>query len=353
MKKNLLLVGLIALSILQSCKKKTTTTDTLGKYEEGVYVVNEGNFGQGNASLSFVDKDLETIENDVFYKVNNVHLGDQAQSVAFVDEKVYLVVTGSNKIEVADKKDLKRKATIATDLENPRYAQEIPGNRAIVSCWGDPTDATDDYLAVVNAINDVVYTKIPVELGPEKLCQTEAYLFVAHKGAWGTNHIVSVVDLTSFNVIKTIDVGDRPNSMVLNDDNLWVLSSGEPDWTGNETGGKLTKIDLSDLSIVNTIDFPTTSHPDHLSEDDDDLYYNIGNSIYKIGNNTTTLPSSSFLEYDGIGIYNMEINDGLLFVTDAKDYQQEGNVVIYDITNKNKIKTFTAGIIPGDLGFAD
>ena len=61
MKKNLLLVGLIALSILQSCKKKTTTTDTLGKYEEGVYVVNEGNFGQGNASLSFVDKDLETI----------------------------------------------------------------------------------------------------------------------------------------------------------------------------------------------------------------------------------------------------------------------------------------------------
>ena len=353
MKKNhLLILALILIGMLQSCKK-TKTTETIGKYEEGIFVVNEGNFTQGNASLSFIDKDLAGIENNVFYKVNQAHLGDQAQSVAFVNDKVYIVVTGSNKIEVADGEDLKKKATIASQLINPRYAQEITGNRAIVSCWGDTGSSTDDYLAVVDATSDVVIDKIPVELGPEKLDYIENYLFVAHQGAYGTNHVVSVLDLTSMSITKTIGVGDRPNSMVHNDDYLWVLSGGEPSWTGNETGGKLTVVDLTDLSVVQSFDFPVTSHPAHLSKDDDKLYYNIGKKVYKMNLSDSTLPGSPEFEYDGIGIYNMEANDGLLYITDAKDYQQEGDVIVYDLSNNTKKKTFTAGIIPGDLGFKD
>jgi len=348
---HLLILGLLAFSVLQSCKKNTTSTEDKGKYEEGVYVVNEGNFGQGNASLSFINEDLTSIENNVFYTVNQQHLGDQAQSIAFINDKVYIVVTGSSKIEVADEKDLEKKATIASNLTNPRYMEKISDNKAVVSCWGDPTDSTDDYLAVVDVTNDVVINTIPVDLGPEKLIVNEDYLFVAHQGAWGTNNKVSVIDLNTLTISQTISVGDRPNSMANDDNYLWVLSGGEPSWTGAETGGKLTKIDLTDFSIVQTLDFPTSSHPSHLSMDDDNLYYNIGNKVYKLNKNDNSLPSSSYVEYTG-GIYNMETNDGLLFITDAKDYQQEGEVVVYDLSNATIVKNFTAGIIPGDLGFA-
>ncbi len=351
MKKNLLLFTAILLVFgIQSCKK-TTTTIPVGKYEKGIFVVNEGNFGQGNASLSFIDNELKNIENDVYFTVNQVHLGDQAQSIAFVEDKTYIVVSNSNKIEVAKGDDLKRLGTIASELILPRYAEEIPGDRAIVSCWGEGSDNTDDYLAVIDTQHDVVVDKIPVEVGPEQLCKYENYLFIAHKGAWSTNNKVSVLDLNTMQIIKTIPVGDRPNSLVHDDDYLWVLSGGEPDWTGNETGGKLTKIDLTSLDVVQNIDFAQNAHPAHLSKDDEQLYYNIGNDVYKMNINDTTIPSSAYLTYDGAQIYNMETNEGLLFISDAKYYQQEGDVVIYDLSNGQKTKTFTAGMIPGDFGF--
>jgi hypothetical protein len=353
MKKNqLFILAVLIIGLLQSCKKTTPTTTT-GKYEEGIFVVNEGNFTQGNASLSFIDEELKNIENNVFYNVNNVHLGDQAQSIAFLDDKVYIVVTGSNKIEVAKESDLERLGTIASDLTSPRYAVEIPGDKAIVTCWGNPSDATDDYLAVIDTKRDVVMTTIPVELGPEQIEKTDNYLFIAHKGAWGTNNLVSVVSLSSLSVIKTISVGDRPNSLVHKDNYLWVLSGGEPSWTQNETGGKLSKIDLNDLTVVQEFDFAQNEHPEHLSLDDDYLYYNIGNKVYKMDKDDTALPSAHYMEYANGGIYNMETNDGLLFITDAKDYQQEGSVLIYDLSNNSLVKDFTAGIIPGDIGFND
>ncbi len=351
MKKNLLLLAL-ALSIigLQSCEK-TTTVIPPGKYEEGVFVVNEGNFGQGNSSLSFIDKDYNTIENNVYYNVNQTALGDQAQSIAFINDKVYIVVSGSNKIEVAEEKNLERKLTIASELRTPRYAIETTEKRAVVSCWGMGSDNTDDYLAVLDTYNDVVIDKIPVEVGPEQLARYENYVFIAHKGAWSTNHIVSVLDLNTMQISKTIPVGDRPNSMVMDDNYLWVLSGGEPDWTGNETGGKLTKIDLTTLNVIENMDFPQNIHPAHLSKDGDQLYYNIGNDVFKMNITDSALPTSAYITYDGSLLYNMEANQGLLFISDAKDYQQEGDVVIYDLTNGQKIKTFTAGIIPGDFGF--
>lgn len=351
MKKNqLIILAILFIGILQSCEKDPVV-EIPGKYEEGIFVVNEGNFQQGNASLSFIDKDLNSIENNVYFTVNELQLGDQAQSITFLEDKNYIVVSGSNKIEVTEGDTMERLATIASDLEVPRYAVEIPGNKVLVSCWGDPSVATDDYLALIDAENDVVVSKIPVALGPEQLDLVENYLFVAHRGAWGTNNIVSVIDLFSLEVLKTIEVGDRPNSLVHDDNYLWVLSGGEPSWTGNETGGKLTKIDLTDFSVVQNFDFPQNVHPAHLSKTEDNLFYNIDNSIYKMNISDTALPSSSFMEYSGIMIYNMEANDGKIFITDAKDYQQEGDVIIYSATDGTKIKEFTAGIIPGDLGF--
>ncbi len=350
MKKiSLLLLLLLSLGFT-ACEKEKITEDK-GDYYNGVFIVNEGQFMHGNASLSFTDKKVSSIENDVFQSVNNLALGDQAQSIGFDNDKAYIVVTGSSKIEVADIGTMEKQATIVSGLTNPRYFETIGVNRALVTCWGDTGDATDDYLAIINTSTDEVIGRITVGLGPEKMVKNDDYLFVAHKGAYSTNNQVSVYDLVLKQITHSITVGDRPNSMAIKDNYLWVLCSGEPSWTGAETAGQLFKIDINDnFNIVATYDFDTTEHPNFLSIDGDNLYYYLNGKVYQMNTADTTLPTNEFLTYNGMA-YNMETNNGILYITDALDYQQEGKVSAYDLSNAQLLNTKTAGLIPGDLGF--
>ena len=349
MKQINLFLALSLIIIISSCKKHKTT-EPEGEFSSGVFIVNEGNFGQGNASISFADKNFSKVTNDVFKTVNNLALGDQAQSIGFNNGKAYIVVTGSSKIEVVEDNTMKRLTTISTGLSNPRYFEPTGEHTALVTCWGDPTDNTDDYLAIVNTDSDVVSGQISVSFGPEKMVKNDDYLFIAHKGAWDSNNKVSVYDLILKQIVDTITVGDWPNSMVVKNGFLWVLCSGKPDWTGNETAGQLYKIDLNNnFNIESTFNFASTEHPDFLSISGDDLYYYLDGKVYKMNTSDTTLPSSEFMTYNGA--YNMEIYDGKLYITDALDYQQEGTVSVYDLSDGHLINQKTVGIIPGDLGF--
>src|SRR5699024_6554266 len=108
-----------------------------------------------------------------------------------------------------------------------------------LTAWGDPMDENDDYVAVIDFTTNTVTTKIPVALGPERMATYGPNVYVAHEGAWGQNNLISVISGTS--VIKTITVGDTPNSMVVLGSYLYVLGGGNPDYSGKETAGSITK----------------------------------------------------------------------------------------------------------------
>lgn len=103
MKKNLRKIGMFALAItvLASCKKDNIDDIYVaGNYEDGYFVTNEGNFGTGNGSISFVDE-YGAVENDVFASINSFALGDVVQSMNIINDNAYILVNGSSKIEVA------------------------------------------------------------------------------------------------------------------------------------------------------------------------------------------------------------------------------------------------------------
>ncbi len=346
MKKiNVLLAGLLISSLLfTGCKKEKIVTEP-GAYENGIFVVNET---MTNSTISFISKDYNQVENGIFNNVNGESLGDQAQSISFSGDNAYIMVCNSNKIEVVDKNTMERKVTIAAQLEKPRYMATASGDIAFVSCWGDTGDANDDYIATINTSNNTVIGQIPVPLGPEKIIANDNYAFVAHKGAWGNNNIVSVIDLGTRQVSNTIQVSDKPESMVLENHFLWVLCTGTA-W-GTETAGAIYKIDIdNNFNIVRQYQFATTQHPQNLCYDNGKLYYNLNNQAFKMDPNDTTLPTNVFI--DNVPAYNMEAKDGKLYVTDAKNYTSEGDVIIYDLSTGNEVARKTVGIIPGDLSF--
>ena len=98
-----------------------------------VYIINEGNFGSGNASVSLYDTGNDAlIEN--FYQTQNTilpTLGDVAQSLSFINDKFYLVVNNSGKISVCDNQF--KKITQITNLSSPRYLLPVTNQKAYVS----------------------------------------------------------------------------------------------------------------------------------------------------------------------------------------------------------------------------
>src|SRR5688572_10749977 len=96
-----------------------------------IFILNEGNFGTGNSSLSLYDEKTGDLVEDIYKEVNTENLGDVLQSMALSDRKYYLVVNHSGKIVVCDKQ-LKKLAQI-TGLASPRYFLAIDRNKAYVS----------------------------------------------------------------------------------------------------------------------------------------------------------------------------------------------------------------------------
>ncbi|GGD23698.1 YncE family protein [Hyunsoonleella pacifica] len=352
MKLNKLLVLTFSIGLFfTSCTNDDDNTPVLprGDYENGLLISHEGNFGMGNASVSFVSFDLNTAEHNIFNNVNSELLGDTAQSIAFNGDLAYIVLNVSNKIEIVNRYTFESVTTINTGLNNPRFIAFLDG-KGYVTNWGDGSNATDDYVAVIDLnTNTLEASTIAVEEGPEEVIVAGSSVYVAHQGGFSQNNKITVINGATNTVSTTITVGDVPNSLQLdNSGNLWVLCGGKPSWTGDETGGQLFKVSTAD-NTVTSIDFAETEHPNFLSFDDGNLYYYLAGSIYEMGSTSTTLPANA--EITDLSFYNMTVNDGVLYGVDAKDFTSEGALTSYDLSTNAEVNSVTVNIIPGGIYF--
>ncbi len=343
----LLFLGFALLFASCSNDDDTITVTPLGDYENGILISHEGNFGLGNASVSYVSNDFMTVDNGIFEGVNSSPLGDSAQSIAFNGDLAYIIVNGSNAIEIVNRYTFESVATINTGLNNPRYMAFANG-KGYVTNWGDGTVTTDDYIAIIDTTSNALEAQtISVAEGPERIMTIGNTIYVAHKGGFGQNNILSKIDAIS-NSVATITVGDVPNSMQLDaSGNLWVLCEGNPSWSSSgETAGQLAKVNTADDSVT-MINFQVTQHPSFLSLDNGALYYYLGGSVYRMETTATNLPTSS--EIDGLNFYGMTTNNGILYGVDAVDFSSNGSISAYNLSTNTMSGSAELGIIPSGI----
>ncbi|MHA3786768.1 YncE family protein [Flavobacterium hauense] len=357
MKLHKLILTAVAGSLLfVSCSDDDSNNKPSGAYDNGMLILNEGNFGKGNASISFLsDAAGAVVENNIFANVNNGDiLGDTGQDIGLEGDLAYIVLNVSNKIEIVNRYTFAKVATISSGLTNPRYIAFANG-KAYVTCWGDATVTTDDYVAVINLALNNVGTTIPVAEGPERIVEENGKLYVAHKGGYGYGNTVSVIEAASNSVTKTITVGNVPGSLEVENGNLYVLSNGMPSWGGTETAGQIDVISLSNNTVTKTIAFTDLAHPSNLVIEDNNIFYTVDNGIFTTPLSSLTLPSTPLFtttDQGVYGIYAFAVEDGHIYIGDAGDYKTPGKVFVYSATG-SLTNTYTVGLLPSGFFFND
>ena len=347
--KKTILAAFSGLVLFSSCDTNETKIKTpLGAFDNGILVLNQGNFGNENASVSFISNDFSTSQNNILSLINpSLTLGDTAQDIGFYNDLAFIVVNVSNKIEIVNRYTFAHVASIKMGLNNPRYIAFCNG-KGYVTNWGDGSDKTDDFVAVLNLENYTVTSTIAVVEGPEKIVVNEKNLYIAHQGGYGFGNSISVINATSNTVSKSIITGDVPNSLRIFNNNLYVLCSGKPSYADQETNGELLKINLNENTVTSTLPFSDLKHPSNLNVYENQVYYSIGNQIFKTELSATTLPSTPLITVNAGGLsslYNFEVENNAIFAADAADFNSNGKVYVYGLDAQLQ-KTYSVGITP-------
>ncbi len=337
---------ILTLSILlfvNGCKKSESVTSEIPTLK-GVYVLNEGNFGRNNSTLSYFVPDSDRVYEDVFYLVNGRGLGDTGNDIVISGNRVYIVVNNSDKIEVIEAKTHRSLGTVLIPEASP-YKIAILGGKGYV------TNLYRNAVTVIDAIaNSVLIDTIKVGDNPTGIFAFNDKIYVANSG-FGYGRTVSVIDARTNKVIKTINVSDGPDAFAIDQINrLWVLCYGSyGDWSNpnDDTDGKLFAIDLNTDIVVDSI--VVGGHPSRLVIYGDFAYTIKNGNVARINLKTKDI-NENFIQGNFYSIAIDPVNK-LLYCADAKDYVQKGEVYIYDLSGKF-IKKFQAGIIPSSFAFA-
>ncbi len=264
----------------------------------------------------------------------------------FKGNKAYIVLNVSNKVEVVDNTTFKKISTIPSsdNMSNPRYI--VSDDQFLyISNWGDPNVTTDDFIAKYK-ISDLTFVeKYKVDEGPEKMILDNNKLYVAQKGGWGTGKTVTIIDLKT-NDKKSINVGDVPTDLTIQNGNLFVLSQGV-NW-GTTTKGKLVRYNLTSEDKLE-MNFPDGQHPNFLVAENSKLYYIVNNSVYSMATNATALPTKADYITGADSVYGFYVKGDTFYVLDAKDYNSNGRLLIQNAQGGLKNPAITTGVSPNSV----
>lgn len=333
------------LFLLTSCVKdkpqEPATSNVSINANSKVLIVNEGNYGWNNASVSVYDASSGAIADD-YYKQqnNNQNLGDVCQSITKYNNHYYLVVNNSNKIIVTDASSFTKTATI-NGFNSPRYLLPVTYNKAYVS------DLFANSVQVVDLNTNTITGSIPCHGWTNEMALIYNKAFVTNL----ESNYCYVINTMTDAIIDSVNIGKGGSSIVIDKNSkVWILTSGN---TTSAQNGKLVKINPVTMQIEATQNFTTSDHPQELciNKTRDTLYY-LNKGICQFPITSVQLPSTPLVNAGSKVYYGLDVNpkDYSIYVSDAIDYVQKSKIEVYDATGNLKT-SFTAGIISNGFIF--
>ncbi len=342
-----LLILLAAFSLFfHSCTEDSNTDKT--SLNSGTLIVNEGQFGTGTGTISYFDG--KTLIEDI-YADNNVGLvlGNIAQSVIKFDNKFFIAVNNAAKVVVVNAADFKHLGEIEVKL--PRYFA-VANNKLYLTSWSE--DFTSGFVNLIDTKDLKIVKSVPVQGLVEKMVaqSNQLYITVSASAFDQYKNDVVVFDTDKNEVTGSIKVGDNSNDITTDsNDDIWVICSGFYDFSNpaNNTAGSLHRIrgNSSDFSI----ELPNGSSKLVSGQNKASLYYLSDGAVRKF--NIADLATDPLFKIEGF-FYSLGYDEtsDLIYLGDAKDFQQKGTVSTYKANNtQSAVNTLTTGIAPSFFYF--
>lgn len=304
-------------------------------------VVSEGQFTKGTASLSSITYAGTTAWN-IFQDVNQMPLGDVAQSMTCIDGKYFVVLNNSRQIKVVEPQTFKLLGTIDYEqAASPRFMVPINETEAIVS---DLTSQLTKVNYNTNKVVEYISLSGAAVTSMEKMVRVGSKVFGASGSAvavFDVNNVsatsIRLVEGLTGSVIKTA-------KMILDKNNkLWVFAT---------VSGKsvLNCIDPATEKVVKTVEIPyavsgteqyvtgSITGTSSFTRMDTDrtkskLYFYMNmlvnptkkatiGAIFTLDVDKNAIDAVPYRELPGLGMmYGMSISpDGRVFLCDCLDY---------------------------------
>ena len=349
----------------------STATQTAGAEQlrsvSGFYLLNEGNMGSNKCTLDYFDYSSGIYRKNIFPERNPgvVHeLGDVGNDIGIYGGKLYAVINCSHFVEVMDARTCRHLTQIS--VPNCR-SLAFDGGYVYVTSFAGPVQVDPNarlgYVARIDTLTMQVTDTCTVGYQPEQLAVCGGKLYVANSGGYRVpdyDRTVSVIDLATFRVVKTIDVAPNLQCVAADTRRGMVYVSSRGDYTSASSA--IHVIDTHTDEVTRRIPVPCSTMA--LS----------GDSLYVISQNLSwhaDAPSAQYVVYDlrqeqvvsysfitdgteaDIAVpYGLAVNpeNGDILVTDARDYVTPGRLHGYSRDGRRKWSV-TTGDIPAHIAF--
>lgn len=319
----------------------------LGAYEAGILILNEGAFGSNDGEVYHLEPASGFLKTNIFEAENIRPFAGLLEDLVLEGERLYLVAN-TGKVEIVNSGDFKSRGAVSGGLDQPRSLVAI-GNKLFISDYGpyDPKYNTpDSYIAVVNGLDGgAVGKKIQVLNKPEDLATFGKFVLVAGS----EENSLQVIDSETETLTKTLVVKGSPTQFFTIGTQLWLYSPASEKVYFH-------RINTSNFDLAETVEVSVSNATGKMAIGKNGRFYlltSTGWPDYKDAVASVSIPNTQPVVKElikGSGFYGIgfDQNRGELYVSNAKGFQGNGSITIYNETG-SVLKTFDAG--RGPSGF--
>ena len=304
-----------------------------------LFIASEGNYGQGNGSVSVFkdEKKIQSIDN----------IGDVVQSILVHDDMLFVIINGSSEIKrysISESGLVLPGITISTQNSAPRE-MIVFNDRLYFTNW-----ITKD-IKVLNLYTYAIENQIALDGLPEDIISDGSFLYVCISNLkiydQGNGSSVIKINPESNQVIETYEVGKGPQHIAIEGNNLWVSRTYySEDWYQTYFG--TTHIDLLTNEIVKKEYGPGIVCGGNVMFLNNQVYRTYDGGIAPIDESNLNIRSSSRIgDYGASNLYSAGSLDNHVYFGITSDYQSPDTVYIHNDIGEFEI-LYEVGASPSD-----
>ncbi len=359
-----LFLFILANFLLFACVEEPTKPTVNTNAEGDVFVLSEGLLGRSNSQLTLINSKNRDIISDYYTEKNSgLKIGDTANDLVIFGDTAFIAVSGSGTIEAVSLIDGKSVGRIHILDSSPRQIAIV--NDSVGYC----TDLYRHQLIKFNPRKIELTEQIPnLCFYPEGIAYFDGKLYVANSGLgvfYKNNPLagtLSVINEKTKSLEKTILIGKNLTEIQINKTAQSIYLCYYNTYEKDSVGG-IVELDIQSLKEKRR--FSGHYRSIVLSESNNILY-----AINQVPPKTTgtaldavvsisldsqdkTIQTILRNEKKGEFWYSLNINpsDNEIWIGNAKNFQMDGEIIVYNFFSKTITDRYATGINPNSILF--